>query len=168
MSPRRHSRKVLSGGPAKLPGNAHQINNHFKIKIQLQSKHLDSVYYQCKIRSTKSQELRLCIPDLCRTSGLWAQLHQTYFSSMDTVGLVYAFVMKVEYVLAVFTLDIGDSCSVLCSLRGAFCFELVANHNSEDNSILWSRADGHPRKIWYLMFGTMCSVPVCLINFVCV
>lgn len=52
-------------------------HNHFKIKIQLQSKHPHSVYYQCKIRSTKSQELPLYIPDLCRTSGSWGQVHQT-------------------------------------------------------------------------------------------
>lgn len=52
-------------------------HKHFKIKIQLQSKHPDSVYYPFRIRSTKSQELPLYIPDLCRTSGSWTQLPQT-------------------------------------------------------------------------------------------
>lgn len=44
---------------------------------QLQSKYSNSVYHPCRIRPAKSQELPLYIPDLCRTSGSRAQLHQT-------------------------------------------------------------------------------------------
>lgn len=48
--------------------------------------------------------------------------------------------------LAVFTLDIGDSCSFMYIVSRAFCSELVANHYSEGNGIILGKKINPQRK----------------------